>query len=216
LICVSLRETDLASFVEALKGIEFAEIRMDGARLSSLEIRTLFSKPLQFLATYRPSPDVRPEDRLAALSLAARSGARFVDLELDAPVFMREALLPVVRASGCRLVVSHHDERGTPGRKDLDRFLDQCFAAGGDIAKIACRVHTRHDVIRLLSLYDRSEPIIALGMGRLGTLTRIAAPLLGAPFTYASLAPGRETADGQLNWKTLRDILKALGGWSHA
>jgi 3-dehydroquinate dehydratase len=51
----------------------------------------------------------------------------------------------------------------------------------------------------------------ALGLGPVGTFTRVVATRLGAPFTYASLRPGRDTAEGQLDWRTLQDRMRALG-----
>jgi 3-dehydroquinate dehydratase len=47
-------------------------------------------------------------------------------------------------------------------------------------------------------------------MGKEAQITRIAAPLLGAPFTYAALESGRETAPGQLDKDTLAALLKLL------
>lgn len=60
----------------------------------------------------------------------------------------------------------------------------------------------------MLSLYESRKNVIALGMGPLGVITRIAAPFLGAPLTYASLAPGKETAEGQPDLKTLEAVMK--------
>ena len=52
--------------------------------------------------------------------------------------------------------------------------------------------------------------MIALGMGKKGKITRLAAPLLGAPFTYASPAAGSETGPGQLEMDTLIKIYSLL------
>jgi 3-dehydroquinate dehydratase-1 len=47
-------------------------------------------------------------------------------------------------------------------------------------------------------------------MGEKGKLTRLAAPLLGSVFTYASLGEGKETAEGQWEAASLRRILLEL------
>ena len=52
----------------------------------------------------------------------------------------------------------------------------------------------------------------APGLGAIGTFTRVIATRLGAPFTCPSLRPGRETAAGQLDWRTLQDRMRVLGG----
>jgi len=50
-------------------------------------------------------------------------------------------------------------------------------------------------------------------MGRKGRLTRILAPLLGCPFTYASIDGGKETAEGQIDAASLRRILLEFRGY---
>jgi len=204
LICVSLREPDYQSFAEVLSGLEMAEIRMEGARLSPEEVKALFSRPVPLIATFRPgTADLKK--RSEYLALAVRAGARFLDLELESPPDFRAELIKIARRFRCQVIISYHNHLETPDRPRLDQIADQCYAAGADIAKLACQVHSPGDCARLLALYDRSRPIIAIGMGRQGIITRIIAPLLGAPFTYASLTAERQTAEGQLDWKTLRE-----------
>ena len=212
LICVSLREPDGPRFIKALAGLEMAEIRMDGASLSPAEIDAVFSRPLPLIATFRPVPGVSPEARAEALVRAIRSGARFVDIERESPAEFRAELLRAAQRASCRIVVSHHDERETPDWIALSKIAEDCYAAGGEIAKIACRANTPADCARLLALYDRSRPIIALAMGPLGAFTRIVAPLLGAPWTYAARSAESATADGQLDWETTRERIRMLSG----
>jgi 3-dehydroquinate dehydratase len=47
-------------------------------------------------------------------------------------------------------------------------------------------------------------------MGEKGKLSRVTALLLGSPLTYASLKEGRETAEGQIDYKSLKKILPLL------
>jgi 3-dehydroquinate dehydratase I len=214
LICVSLREPDFPALVRALDGLraEMAEIRLDGARLNAAEVESLFSRPLPLIATFRPTAGVSDVDRASALAAAVRAGARYLDIELESAHGLGTALFGPARARGCKIIISHHDDIQTPDRTRLEDFVEACFAAGGDIAKIACRARTRADCARLLSLYEDGRPLIALGMGREGLITRLAAPLLGAPFTYASADGRGPTADGQLAWTAMRDLLEVLDG----
>jgi len=87
-----------------------------------------------------------------------------------------------------------------------------CFESGGDIAKIACKVNSERDNARLLGLLDSGRDVIVIGMGEKGRITRIVAPLLGSPFTYAAPARGRETADGQPDRETMERYLRMLSG----
>ena len=47
-------------------------------------------------------------------------------------------------------------------------------------------------------------------MGNKGRITRIAAPLLGSPFTFASLSKGKETAEGQIEKDILEQMMRLL------
>lgn len=211
MICVSLREPDYQRLRAGLEGLALAEIRLDAARLSAEEVKSLFSLPVSLVAAFRPG-GVGQSLRLDTLSLAIRSGAKYVDLELESPEDYRRELIAIARTSGCRVIVSYHNSDETPSRRKLEDVIDRCRDAGADITKMACRVRSSADCARLLSLYDRAEPMIAFGLGQLGTFTRVVAPFLGAPFTYACLAPGSETGDGQLDWKTMQEHIKALAG----
>jgi 3-dehydroquinate dehydratase-1 len=49
-------------------------------------------------------------------------------------------------------------------------------------------------------------------MGEQGQVSRILCPLAGGYFTYASIESGRESADGQLTVKEMREIYRLLNG----
>lgn len=207
MICVSIAEPTLEDCLAAVKGLDFVEVRIDKTGLSLVDVRQLFSEPLKMIATCRPGTRTE-EERLAVLLAAVAAGAAYVDIEVDAPRASREAVLAAAREKGCRVIVSYHNFTETPLKHHLLQVIEECFDLGADIAKIICRVQSSQDCVRMLSLYESRKNIIALGMGPLGVITRIAAPFLGAPLTYASLAPGKETAEGQPDLKTLEAVMK--------
>lgn len=188
-----------------------AEIRLDLTPLTEREIRVLFAVPLPLVATFRPG-SVSETERGAALDTAMAAGAAFVDIEADARSAYRKELIRLAAKHGCRVILSIHSDRRPPGEDRLARTRERLFRQGADIVKVVHRVRSAGDCVRLFSLYKtpRRDGVIALGLGREGVVTRVAAPLLGAPFTFASLRPGRETADGQLDWKTLDRILNLI------
>lgn len=209
MICVSIAEPTLEECRAALQGLALAEIRIDKTALSLVEIKELFAAPLKLIATCRPG--TRPDDaRLAALLGAIAAGAACVDIEIDAPPAYREAILAAAREKKCRVIISYHNYEETPLKQVLLLKIDECFDLGGDIAKINCRVRNAQDCARLFSLYESKKNILALGLGELGVITRIVGPFFGAPFTYASLRPGKETAEGQPDVKTLSTILDLI------
>jgi len=208
-ICVSLAETTWEACRKALETVEFAEIRLDITSCSLAQVRKLFSLPRSLVATFRPKK-ADDETRRLMLETAIASGADYVDLESDADPAFRSHLIRCAREKDCRIIISFHDFVRTPPRMELRRIIDECRGAGADIVKIACRVDSPSECARLLSLYEDESDLISLGMGSRGWFTRPAALWLGAPFTYAALAAGKETAEGQIDIETMKSILAAL------
>lgn len=207
MICVSLRETSPEAVLAALSGLKFAEVRLDGFLSTPDDAARIFSSHPNLVATMRPGARPEPE-RVEVLSAAIAAGAAYVDLELDSPSASQAVLREAAARNGCRVIVSHHDHLGTPPRPDLEAIREACFASGADLSKIACRIAAPRDCARLLGLLDFPRPVVAVGMGPLGRITRVAAVLLGAPFTFASRAEGLETAEGQL---PLEELARLIG-----
>jgi 3-dehydroquinate dehydratase type I len=209
MICVSIAERDFDRCREALLGSDLAELRIDKTDFSEEEIRELFALPVDIIATCRPGTKSESE-REALLRTAISSGAAYVDIEIDAATDYFQRIRDEVKNQNSKLIVSYHNEEHTPPMAELEDVLGHCFRREADIAKVVCRVHSSADCSRILSLYQTKENIIAFGLGKTGTFTRVASLFLGAPFTYAALAPGEETADGQLDRQRLKSILDAL------
>lgn len=210
MLCVSLANLDFDRCKAALLELKLAEIRLDKLNFSMQQVQEIFSLPVKLVAACRPG-GFHETEREALLLAAVTHGAAFVDIEIEAAESFKQAISAAARRQKCRVIISYHDFEKTPPCAELKAIIERCFADGADIAKIACLVRSEADCARILGLYDR-EPgdkreIIAFGMGEKGKITRIAAPLLGAPFTYSALYPGGETAPGQLDKETLRKIL---------
>jgi len=209
MICVSLGTEDYRKLSETLKNIEFAEIRIDLCLLNKRQTTQIFSSGKKLIATCRPGPFSETERRLL-LKEAVLSGATYVDIEIDSAASFKREIFKVARGRNCRVLMSYHNESCTPELKKLREIAKQCFYEGADLSKIACRCLSVKDMVTLFSLYAEEEGfqgrIIALGMGKNASLTRIAAPFLGAPFTYASLEDFPKTADGQLNFREIQAL----------
>jgi 3-dehydroquinate dehydratase-1 len=144
------------------------------------------------------------------LMAAIRSGATYVDIEAESEAAYRDEIVQEARTRGCKVIISFHDYEKTPEKQDLEAIVSSCFEAGADIAKVACTVHSDRDCARLLGLLDSPRQVVAIGMGEKGRVTRITAPLLGSPFTFASLSKGKETAQGQIDKETLKHMWEVL------
>jgi 3-dehydroquinate dehydratase-1 len=211
MICLSIAESDMAAISNALAAgnYDLAEIRLDQARLSKKEVEKIFTGNGKLIATCRPGA-FNEEDRRDMLSWAISAGAAYVDIEVESSDEFKTHLIELARKNNCRIIISYHNYEKTPDERELWQIVDWCFDSGADIAKIACAVNSSQDNARLLSLYNSERPLISIGMGRRGAFTRLAGLFMGAPFTYASLAAGKETAEGQINKEQLLELTERI------
>ena len=219
MICVSIADIDFEQCRKVLSDIEMAEIRLDLLHFSPAQVKEIFSKHPQLIATHRPdSTEMSEEERKELLISAVNAGAAYVDVEIETRTAFKEAVKQACCEKGCKLIVSYHNHEKTPSKNELETIIEKCFGNGADIAKVACQVNGEADAARILSLYDydrensKEKKIVALGMGEKGKIIRLVAPLLGAPFTFAALSAGKETAPGQLDRQTLQGILDRITG----
>jgi len=220
LICVSVAERTVELCLEALKGLDFAEVRIDAMNVTIEDMERIFSKPLTLIATFMPvSHAASPEKAIDAstrkifLMAAIEAGAKYVDIEIQSDGVCRREIIKKAKLKDCKVIISFHDYYSTPEKEKLEEIADLCFSEGADIAKIACRVNSERDNLRLLGLlnnYDYQGRTVVIGMGNKGRITRVAAPLLGSPFTFASLSKGKETAEGQIEKDTLEQMMRLL------
>lgn len=209
MICTVLKESSLAALCASLDGCAFAEIRLEALRAAPEEIASLFGSGKKLIATMRPERRTDAE-RAAVLGAAIRGGAAYVDVELEAGAAFRREVIEAARRAGCRVIVSHHDGRGTPPREQLLRIAGKCLGAGADLAKIACRADDGAAAARLVGLLGEAGSVLPVGMGAWGLRARVAALALGAPFTYATPSRQRATAEGQPTAAQLAAVLEEV------
>lgn len=208
MICVSIAENGFRNCLKALRGVHFAEIRMDKTSLTQKEIEKIFSLQKKLIATCRPPIDEKT--RVHLLEKAIDFGASFVDIELNSSKKFKQKILKKAKTKRCKVIVSFHDFKKTPSRKTLLQTIKRCFNSGADIAKIACKVNSPKDNARLLGLLESEKKLVVVGLGKKGKITRIVSPLAGGEFSFASLSKGKETADGQIAFLEMKKIQEAL------
>jgi len=211
MICISIGSSDFESTLKLIEGFQIAEIRLDISNYGEKEIREIFSGKCNLIATCRPGK-IPDEKRKEMLSIAVEAGASFLDLELDVSDSYKNDLIEIARKNKCAIIVSYHNYEKTPFIRELEEIVSWCYNSGADIAKVACRVRSKADCARMLSLYNNEKKIISIGLGIEGRITRIIAPFMGAPFTYASISPGKKTGDGQMDVETLQKYLEIFKG----
>ncbi len=210
MICISISNaSQLVPVIEG--GAELIELRLDLIGMPPSELYSKIPAGIKTVATCRPGV-YSEKERVGLLTASIGLGASYVDLELESSEdFAREVMLRAEKEP-CELIFSHHDFKGTPGQNELKSRLEACYSRGGVVAKIATLVQSVEDVVNLFSLYSQSGRKVILGMGHEGRITRVAAPLLGSEFTFASPAYGGETAPGQMSAAQLKTIYNILNG----
>jgi 3-dehydroquinate dehydratase I len=211
-ICVSLGDIPFDTILEILPRVEMAEIRLDLASPDKSQSKIIFSGHKNLIATCREG---KHDDnaRAAMLKEAMENGAAWVDIEADATPEWRDMMIKSVKGAGRGLILSRHFYTGTPSAGDLRGYIDEMFGLGADIAKMACQVNILPDAATLLGLYGEYKNIVAIGMGPLGVITRVAAPLLGAPFTFAFFGESPATAAGQVEYHELSGLIKKISSY---
>ena len=209
MICVAISDSNLAKCLATLDEVEMAEIRLDLTMFEDEAIETVFAHSTPTIATCRPD-EMGYEKQLEVLSQAIRAGANYVDIEIEAPKSQQEALIQLAREYDCRIIISYHNFKETPGLKELYKIADDCYALGADVAKLAVMNNSKQDAARILSLYSMDKAIVALGMRVDGKITRITAPLLGAEFTFAAMDEGDATAPGQIRYSEMKKLTELL------
>ncbi len=227
MICVSVKARDTMDALEQMRSI-FREADLIELRLDMMERwdlgRLLGEKRLPVVVTLREKGaggGFRGDDgeRLSILKEAVKLGADFLDLELEGAKNILGELKEEVRnsGSGTRFIISSHKWTYTPPLPALKRLAKKCWALGADIAKIVTNALIPEDNLITMQVvsWGKKEgiPTISFCMGELGRPSRIMAPLLGAPFTYASLSEGMEVAPGQLTLAEVKTALDILRGY---
>lgn len=208
MICTSIQHKNLEQILTILDDpfVEMAEIRLDLCDLDVPQIKELFEsceKPL--IATCRSG-----KDAVQKMKTAVEAGARFLDLDISAPVEVSQQFQKLCRKAGTELIRSFHDFEGTPDLQYLRQVESRCRRYGADIAKIVVTAHSDQDCETVLSLYDGTRTgLVAFAMGEEGRGSRVECLRRGAPFSYASY--DEATAPGQITYEQMHK--EVYGEW---
>lgn len=209
MICTSIQNKELIPILDVLESgkVEMAEIRLDRCPLEDEDIETLFSSSdVPLVATCRLQEE---EAAPALLEMAIRAGAKYVDLEMEAPAAVGRRIREACREWGSVLIRSYHDFSGTPPLATLRSLLERARAYGGEVVKIVTTATCEADNETIKALYKEAAPgtLIAFCMGEMGRASRLEALRQGAPFTYACLTEEEATAPGQWTTRAMREAV---------
>jgi len=128
-------------------------------------------------------------------------------IDLEAWVHLEDYQTLVELSPQTGWIVSWHEL--APFSQNLENYYQQLIRLPATYYKLALFVHTAVDSLRLLDFAkEKNQQVSSLcviGLGKQGQSTRILAPVVNCPFTYAALSKKRKTALGQL---TAYELLK--------
>ena len=242
MICTTIQNRTLEQIYEALEQCEMAEIRLDRCELTAKDIDELFTSDIPLVATCRISEIAATEPSLQELTEQSReikamqiaerrliraieAGARYVDVEIEAPKQMSKRVRQAAHENGTIFIRSYHDFAGTDSPEALKAIVEKCVYHGADMVKIVTTARSEADSEKMMALYSwcREEKeagndrigtladggLIAFCMGEAGRQSRIDCLKQGSPYTYAALTEDEAAAPGQ--WPTA-EMRKAVYG----
>src|SRR3954466_15489590 len=193
---------------------DFFELRLD----SLFEVKNLerkiakLQRPLIVTARH---PAEGGENDLPARSrrdllLTFLPSARYVDIELRSAATCR-AVMNRARQLGVGTIISFHDWGNTPSLGSLRAKATRAAALGAAVFKVATRTDTPAQLARLLQFVadaPRGLPVSAMGIGKLGAVSRPLLGQCGSVLAYCSLRGSR--IEGQLSVDQFRRTIGQL------
>lgn len=200
------------------QGADLVELRLDGLReLAGWE--ELLRAEIPLILTNRPKREGGrfeggEEERVKPLLEGISRGVSCVDIELSTEKRLLDRLVREAKKQGVCVLMSHHDFVGTPQPDALIKITRRMVEAGCDVAKVVTFAEKPRDAVRILDFLVQVQgevrvPVVAFAMGEAGRLSRIAAPILDSPITYASVSEA--TAPSQFDVATTKRLLREFG-----
>lgn len=235
-ICVPLTAPDTPSLRQQAKaaihaGCDLVEWRVDAMKdglaidVMRPALRALREevgeKPILFTFRTKEEGGLTPAawDEYEALYRAAveePDGADLFDVELNRGEERVTKLARDIQEKSGWVVMSYHDFHKTPEQTEIQDIFRRMAEKGADIGKVAVMPQTKRDVLTLMqasawaSEMYKDRLFIAISMGPLGMLSRLAGYLTGSCLTFGTA--GRSSAPGQPPAGALRAALSLLPG----
>ena len=131
--------------------------------------------------------------------------ARYIDIELRSAAALRP-LCKLARKKNVRRIISFHDLKATPDLRGLQVKARRAKSLGADVFKVATRTDTPAQLARLLDFITKKDldlAISAMGIGKLGAISRVLLAYRGSALVYGSVAAAGDI-EGQMSLEQLR------------
>ena len=143
--------------------------------------------------------------------------AKYLDVELGSARALKP-LLAEARKRNVRVILSFHDFESTPSSRSLRAKAARAKTFGANIFKIATLTNKPADLARLVDFITHRDvdssrrssakadlPVSAMGLGKLGAISRLLLARCGSVLNYGSLQ--QTLVEGQLPIEVLRSAI---------
>jgi|LauGreDrversion4_2_1035121.scaffolds.fasta_scaffold00163_2 3-dehydroquinate dehydratase type I len=211
-LCLVIYEKKLDALLRNIDLNMLTEVRLDFSNFKDQEIAIIFRHSKNLIATYRENNRTTHEQRIQSLKVAIQNGAAYVDIDFETPKEDIEALLKLAKKYKCKTIISHHNYIETPHIKELSKTCKQIQSYSPDIMKIITKTDSVNDLKNLMALYAFFDDIIALGIGKLGGISRVIALAYEAPFIFTFSKSKYKVVNGQISQKILEKLGRIFKG----
>jgi 3-dehydroquinate dehydratase-1 len=131
--------------------------------------------------------------------------ARYIDFELRSAAALHP-LSKIARKKNVLRIISFHDVKATPDLGRLQFKARKAKSLGADIFKVATRTDTPAQFARLLDFFTKTDldlAVSAMGIGKLGAISRVLLAYRGSALVYGSVAATGDI-EGQMSLEQLR------------
>lgn len=205
--------TSLEEAKEALElGADVIEIRVDLAPGDPQTlVESIYRLDHPIIVTIRPTWEggafKGTDEERAELFKKLIPFADYIDVELRAKNI--DEIIALTEGSDAISIVSYHDFKKTPPKKELFDIIAQCHEKG-NVAKIAVMPGSLREVLVLFEVTLKAKRLVcAIAMGDIGKHSRIIAPVYGSLLTYGYVR--KPVAPGQMRVDEILEGLRIIG-----
>jgi 3-dehydroquinate dehydratase I len=211
---VIMSQTDLDLAILTRERPDLFELRLDhlvgpeAAGLDELEEKiSRLRAPLIITARHPQEGGANKLNLRQRRNLLSRflSRARYIDVELRSAAAFHW-LCKLAQKKNVQRILSFHDIKATPNLRGLQVKARRAKSLGADIFKVATRTDTLAQLARLLDFITKKDPdlsVSAMGIGKLGAISRVLLAYRGSALVYGSVATASEI-EGQMSLEQLR------------
>jgi len=155
------------------------------------------------------------ETRIKYYLKAIEQDASLIDFELSSIKINKNfyKLIEEAHRKNVGVIISYHNFQETPKPQVLFDKIDEENSYNADVLKIATMVKNLEDIITIdnvtfIARQKFRKPMMTMGMGQIGKLSRISAVAFGSDIIFAHL--GKKSAPGQLSFSQAKKIIDYL------